>query len=195
MHRIQAVLDLYYECLDLYKNPHTANASWCAAKFRIPPSTFSHHFSDAPSSRKIKGAEHQSGGACRSKVFKDRGNFLFAYIYIIGLSLSHTNGHNSLILSTEKILHLDDEVQIAECMVEFQAHGFPLTISHVHSLAWKFADINSIPSFPKDKQKAGRTWALGFLKRFPQLTCRKATNLSVARAMAANEPNIPQMVC
>ena len=123
-------------------------------------------------------------------MFKDRGNFLFAYIYIFGLSLSHTNGHNSLILSTEKILHLDDEVQIAECMVEFQAHGFPLTMSHVHSLAWQFANINSIPSFPKDKQKAGRTWAQGFLKRFPQLMCRKATNLSVARAMAANEPNI-----
>ena len=51
VHRIQAVLNLYYECLDLYKNPHTANASWCAAKFRIPPSTFSHHFSDTPSSR------------------------------------------------------------------------------------------------------------------------------------------------
>ena len=44
--------------------------------------------------------------------------------------------------------------------------------------------------FPKDKQKAGRTWVQGFLKRFPQLMCRKATNLSVVRVMAANEPNI-----
>ena len=133
MHRMPAVLDLYYECLNLYKNPYTANASWCAAQFRIPPSTFSYRVSNAPNSRKIKGAEHESGGASRSKIFKDRGNFLLLYIYIIGLSVSHTNGHNSLILSTEKILHLDDEVQIAECMVEFQAHGFPLTMSHVHS--------------------------------------------------------------
>ena len=115
---------------------------------------------------------------------------MLAYTYIIGLSLSHTNGHNSLILSTKTILHLDDEVQIAACMVEFQAHGFPLTISHVYSLAWQFADINSIPGFPKDKRKAGRTWAWGFLKRFPQLMCRKATNLSVVRAVAATEPNI-----
>ena len=83
--------------------------------------------------------------------YSDRGNFSLACIYIIGLGVSHTNGHNSLILSTEKILHLDDEVQIAECMVEFQAHGFPLTMSCVHRLAWQFVDINSIPGFPKDK--------------------------------------------
>ena len=190
VHRMQAALNLYYKHLDLYKNPCTANASWCAAQFGIPPSTFSHRVSDALSSRKIKGAQHESGGAHRSKIFKDRGNFSLAYIYIIGLSFSHTNGHNSLILSTKKILHLDDEVQIAECMAEFQAHGFPLTMSHVHCLAWQFANINGIPGFPKDKRKAGRTWVQGFLKRFSQLTCRKTTNLSVARAMAANEPNI-----
>ena len=79
---MQAVLDLYYEHLDLYKNPHTANASWCTAQFGILPSTFFHHVSDAPSSRKIKGVEHESGGAHRSKIFKDRSNFLLAYIYI-----------------------------------------------------------------------------------------------------------------
>ena len=75
-------------------------------------------------------------------------------------------------------------------MAEFQAHGFPLTMSHVCSLAWQFADINGIPGFPKDEQKVGRTWAWGFLKMFPHLTCRKARNLSVMRAMAANEPNV-----
>ena len=63
-------------------------------------------------------------------------------------------------------------------------------MSCVHSLAWQFANINVIPGFPNDKQKAGRTWAWSCLKRFPQLMCRKATNLSVARAMAANELNI-----
>ena len=44
--------------------------------------------------------------------------------------------------------------------------------------------------FPKDKQKAGRTWVQRFLKRFPQLTRRKANNMSVVRAMAANETNV-----
>ena len=76
VHRMQAALDLYYEHLDQNKNPHTANTNWCTAQFGIPPSTFSHYVSDAPSSRKIKGAEHES------KIFKDWGNFSLAYIYI-----------------------------------------------------------------------------------------------------------------
>ena len=133
---MQAALNLFYERLDLYKNPHIANASWCASQFRIPLSTFPHHVSNALSSRKIERAEHELVRAWRSKIFQDRSNFSLAYIYIIGLRQSHTNGHNSLILSTKKILHLDNKVQIAECMAEFQAHGFPLTMSHVHSLAW-----------------------------------------------------------
>ena len=44
--------------------------------------------------------------------------------------------------------------------------------------------------FPKTNNKAGGTWVQGFLKRFPQLMCRKATNMSVVRAMAANETYI-----
>ena len=35
-----------------------------------------------------------------------------------------------------------------------------------------------------------KAWALGFLERFPQLMCRKATNLSIERDTAANEPNV-----
>ena len=97
------------------------------------------------------------------------------------------NVHN---FSNEKILYLDDEAQIAECVAEFQARGFPLTMSRVRSLGWQFASINGFPGIPLNKTKLGRSWARGFFKRFPQLTCRKAVNLSVARAMAANEPNV-----
>ena len=37
---------------------------------------------------------------------------------------------------------------------------------------------------------ASHTWAKGFLRRYPHIKVHQATNLSVARAMAANEPNI-----
>ena len=143
----------------LYKNPCTANASCCAAQCGISPSTFSHCVSNAQVVEKIKG-EHELGGARRSKIFKDTGNFLLACVYIIGLGVSRINGHYSLTISAKKILHLDD-VQIAECVVEFHAHGFPLTMSRVHSLTWQFVDISGIPGFPKDKRKAGRTWVRG----------------------------------
>ena len=93
-------------------------------------------------------------------------------------------------MSTEEIFRLDDEVQMATCVAEFQSRGFPLTMSRVRSLAWQYANINGIPGFSQETEKAGRTWAKYFLIRFPHLRCRKATNLSVARAMAANEPNV-----
>ena len=63
-------------------------------------------------------------------------------------------------------------------------------MSRVRSLAWQFAFINGFSGIPLDKHKLGRTWARGFLKRFPKLTCRKAVNLSVTRAMVANELNV-----
>ena len=92
--------------------------------------------------------------------------------------------------SKQEIFYLDDDTKIAECIGEFQAHSFPLTMSWVRSLAWQFVYINGFPGVPLHTNKLSRTWAWGFLKHFPHLTCRKAVNLSVARAMAANEPNI-----
>ena len=86
--------------------------------------------------------------------------------------------------------YLDDDTQIAECIREFKAHGFSLTMLWVRSLAWQFAYINGFPGVPLHTNILSRTWAQGFLKCFPHLTCRKAVNLSVARAMAANEPNV-----
>ena len=77
-----------------------------------------------------------------------------------------------------------------ECIAEFQARGFPLTMSWLSSLGWQFAYLNGFSGIPLDKMKLGRSWAQGLFKRFPQLTCRKAVNLSVARDMAANEPNV-----
>ena len=93
-------------------------------------------------------------------------------------------------MSTEEIFPLDDEVQIAMCVKEFQSTGFPLIISCIRSLAWQYAHIYGIPRFSQETEKAGRTWARYFLIRFLQLRCRKATKLSVTRAMAANEPNV-----
>ena len=62
-------------------------------------------------------------------------------------------------MSTKEIFHLDDEVQITMCVKEFQSRGFPLTISHICSLTWQYAHINSIPGFSQETEKAGRTWA------------------------------------
>lgn len=63
-------------------------------------------------------------------------------------------------------------------------------MGRVRSLAWQFAHANSLLGFSKHKTKAGRTWAKHFLKRYPMIRIKKSVNLSIARAMAANEANI-----
>ena len=57
-------------------------------------------------------------------------------------------------MSSEEILHLDDEVQITACVEELQSRGFPLTMSQIHSLAWQYANINGIPGFSQETEKA-----------------------------------------
>ena len=66
---MQAAIDLYKQKLSIYKNPHLAYASWCAQQYSIPESTFYNRVSDCPSSHKISGSKHESGGACWSKIF------------------------------------------------------------------------------------------------------------------------------
>ena len=63
-------------------------------------------------------------------------------------------------------------------------------MSRVRSLAWQFAHLNSVPGFSLKTRKAGRTWARFFLKRYPMIRVKKSVNLSIARAMSANEANI-----
>ena len=67
--RMQAAIDLYKQRLATYKNPRLANASWCAQQYSIPESTFYNRVSDCPSSHKISGCKHESGGARRLKIF------------------------------------------------------------------------------------------------------------------------------
>ena len=46
--------------------------------------------------------------------------------------------------------------------------------------------VNGIPGFSDERQTAGRKWLCGFLLRHPDITLKKAHNLSIARAMGAN---------
>ena len=89
----------------------------------------------------------------------------------------------------------DEDKQIATCIHEFQAAGFPLTMSRVRSLAWQYADLNGIPGFSQDDQKAGCGWGIYFLKQHPDLWIRCTVNLSIHRAMSGNESNVAKWFC
>ena len=80
----------------------------------------------------------------------------------------------------------EDETSLATTIKKFQLSGFPLTIGRVCQLAYQYARVNNIPGFSDERQTAGRKWLRGFLVRHPDITLKKAHNLSIARAMGAN---------
>ena len=77
-----------------------------------------------------------------------------------------------------------------QVILKFQAAGFPLTMSKVCSLTFQYADLNGINGFSTKTKKAGRKWAKFYLKCYPEIRVKKARNLSITRAMVANELNV-----
>ena len=74
----------------------------------------------------------------------------------------------------------------------FQLSGFPLTIGRVCQSAFQYAHVNGITGFSNESQIAGHKWLSGFLKRYPDISLKRARNLSIARAMGANPMVISQ---
>ena len=79
-----------------------------------------------------------------------------------------------------------DEQSLAQTIERFQLSGFPLMIGCVCELAFQYAYVNGIQGFSEETQLAGWKWLQGFLSWHPQITLKKACNLSIARAMGAN---------
>ena len=81
---------------------------------------------------------------------------------------------------------------LASTIKHFQLSGFPLTIGRVCQLAFQYASVNGITGFSNERQMAGHKWLSGFLKCYPDISLKKARNLSIARAMGANPTVISQ---
>ena len=64
--------------------------------------------------------------------------------------------------------------------------SIPLTIGRVCQLAYQYAKVNNLPGFSDERQTAGRKWLCRFLVCHPDITLKKAHNLSIAPAMGAN---------
>ena len=86
----------------------------------------------------------------------------------------------------------EEEREVAEVILKLEACGFPLSMYRVCLLAFQYAHINSIKGFLTIKKNAGYKWARGYLARNPDIVVKKCSNLSEARAIAANPTNIHQ---
>ena len=73
---------------------------------------------------------------------------------------------------------------------EFSYLGFPLEPSEVKQIAFDYADENNIVGFSEHLGTAGRSWFNYLLKRFPKLTVKGATNISMLRAKATSEESV-----
>ena len=84
----------------------------------------------------------------------------------------------------------EEERELVEVILKYEECGFPLTMYRVCLIAFQYSFVNNIKGFSTTKKIAGYKWAKGFLARNPDIVVKKCSNLSVARAMAANPSNI-----
>ena len=73
---------------------------------------------------------------------------------------------------------------------EFAYLGFPLEPSEVCKIAFDFAKENGIVGFSDDLERAGRSWFSYLLQRWPKLTVKSATNISLQCARASSQETV-----
>jgi len=95
----------------------------------------------------------------------------------------HASGRPTVLSSSE-------EQELVAVISDMARVGFPLTGKDVRQLAYDYAEQKGLKVFSEKAQCAGYYWFDNFIKRYPQLSVKKAENLSAARAMAVNETQI-----
>ena len=75
---------------------------------------------------------------------------------------------------------------------EYSYLGFPLEPSEVKKIAFDYAEENGIVGFSEELGTAGRAWFSYLLKRYPILSVKGATNVSLQRAAASSETLVMQ---
>ena len=73
---------------------------------------------------------------------------------------------------------------------EYSYLGFPLEPAEVKQIAFDFAEENNIVGFSEQLGTAGRSWFSFLLKRFPRLSVKGATNISLLRAAASSKETV-----
>ena len=88
------------------------------------------------------------------------------------------------------VLSEADENELVLTIKNMSAAGFPMTRKDVQGIAYTFATKHGLKGFSEKKLSAGYYWFEGFLNRHPDVNVKKAENLSVARAMGMNQPQV-----
>ncbi|XP_064639786.1 uncharacterized protein LOC135495254 [Lineus longissimus] len=85
-------------------------------------------------------------------------------------------------LGCKTVLTEEQESQLCNAILDFENMLYGLTRNDVMDLVFQFCSSRNIPNPFGNKERAGREWLNGFLKRHPQLSIRKPENVSIGRA-------------
>ena len=80
--------------------------------------------------------------------------------------------------------------ELIEMIDEYAYLGFPLEPAEVRQIAFDFTNENDIVHFSEDLGTAGRSWFSYLLKRWPKLSVKGATNLSLQHAAASMKQSV-----
>lgn len=107
--------------------------------------------------------------------------------------LDHVRGKvtKSKLGPRETIFTPNQEAQLVTHLLDLESRFYGISMDDVRKLAFELAEENNIVHpFNKQKKMAGRDWLIGFLKRNPKLSFRKAEATSAARAKAFNKISV-----
>ena len=91
----------------------------------------------------------------------------------------------------KKVFTLDMECELVMHIVNMQQHFYGLSLSDLRSLAYEFAERNGIRHpFSTTERRAGRDWAMSFMKRYPELSLRRPEATSMARLSGFNKVQV-----
>ena len=103
-------------------------------------------------------------------------------------------GHRSGGRRRPRVLTAQQEGELAARVKEVAKSGFPVTANKVRSAAYIFAKEKTPEDkgqrFSEEKRSAGRKWFKNFVERHPELTVKKATQISKPRAKAVSKETI-----
>ena len=88
------------------------------------------------------------------------------------------------------VLKQVEEAELVNTLKDLAEVGFPLIRKEVQELAFTYAKAHGYKGFSDKKGAAGYYWFHGFLNRHPDVSIKKAENLSVARAMSMNKVQV-----
>lgn len=81
------------------------------------------------------------------------------------------------------------EAELCDYIKNIDNMFYGLTTKSLREIAYNFAEKNNLSHrFNKEEKLAGKEWLRGFLKRHPELSLRRPTSTSVARAIGFNKP-------